>query len=46
MYTLTALRLHQIKVQELVEQLLTEKQRNDEHTFQMEQMRQQIAQHE
>lgn len=46
MYTLTALRLYQIKVQELVGQLLTEKQKNDEHAFQMEQMRQQIAQHE
>lgn len=46
MYTLTALRLYQSKVQELVGQFLTEKQKNDEHTFQMEQMRQQIAQHE
>lgn len=46
MYSLTTLRLYQIKVQELVGQLLTEKQKNDEHTFQMEQMRKQIAQHE
>lgn len=46
MYTVTTLRLYQIKVQELAGQLLTEKQKNDEHTFEMEQLRKQIAQHE
>lgn len=36
----------QIKVQELEGQLFTEKQKNKEGTFQMEQLRKDITQHE